>query len=125
MVKRPTLKIIGGSTSTVTPPPRKLGKHGMTLWQTIMTEYDISDSGGLEILQQICSSLDRAEQLAAEVDRDGPTILVKGAPREHPALKAELANRAFICRGLARLGLNVEAIKPVGRPGGGIGWRGE
>jgi hypothetical protein len=125
MVKKPDLKVIGGSTSTVTSPPRKLADHGLTLWRTIMTEYDISDSGGLEILQQICSSLDRAEQLAAEIDRDGPTILIKGTLREHPALKAELANRAFICRGLARLGLNVEAIKPIGRPGGGIGWRGD
>jgi hypothetical protein len=36
--------------------------------------------------------------------------------REHPAMKHELANRAFVVRTLARLGLDVEAVKPIGRP---------
>jgi hypothetical protein len=36
--------------------------------------------------------------------------------REHPGLKHELAARSFVVRTLARLGLDVEAIKPVGRP---------
>ena len=116
MVKKPTLKIVNPSTSTVTPPPRKLGEHGLTLWQTIMTEYDVSDSGGVEILCQICAAADRAEELAAQIDKDGPTILLKGVLREHPLLKGELANRAFVVRGLQRLGLNVEVVRPVGRP---------
>jgi hypothetical protein len=29
-----------------------------------------------------------------------------------------LANRQFICRTLERLGLNLEAVRPVGRPSG-------
>jgi hypothetical protein len=36
--------------------------------------------------------------------------------KEHPLLKHELAARAFVCRTLQRLGLDVEAIKPPGRP---------
>jgi hypothetical protein len=43
-----------------------------------------------------------------------------------PLLKAELANRAFAVRTLARLGLDLDPVKPVGRPPGkgfpGIGW---
>jgi hypothetical protein len=31
-------------------------------------------------------------------------------------LREELAGRAFVARTLERLGLNVEAIKPMGRP---------
>jgi hypothetical protein len=38
-------------------------------------------------------------------------------------LKHELANRAFVVRTLARLGLNFETVKPVGRPTQPIGWQ--
>jgi hypothetical protein len=115
-MKKPTLKLVKPSTSNVMSPPRTLGRHGFTLWRTIMSEYAITDSGGIEILAQVCVALDRAEQFADEIERDGPTILIKGVLREHPCAKGELANRAFICRGLQRLGLNVESIRPVGRP---------
>lgn len=123
--KLPPLTVVGSTTSAMAPP-RKLGQHGAALWDDIQTEYAITDRGGIEILWQICTTLDRAEQLANEVTRDGPCIMVKGALREHPAIKAELAARAFITRNLQRLGLNVEAVKPVGRPpSGGLGWREE
>jgi hypothetical protein len=118
MPKKPDLKLVKSPPATGTKPPRKLGEHGLTLWKTIMNEYDVSDSGGLEILAQICVAEDRAEMFAAEIERDGPTILIKGVLREHPCARGELACRAFVCRGLQRLGLNVETIKPVGRPSG-------
>jgi hypothetical protein len=36
------------------------------------------------------------------------------------------AARGFVVRTLGRLGITVEAVKTVGRPGyGGIGWTGE
>jgi hypothetical protein len=40
-----------------------------------------------------------------------------GGIKDHPALKHELANRSLVIRTLARLGLDVEAVKPLGRPG--------
>jgi hypothetical protein len=115
---KPTLKLVQSTTATTSQPPRRLGEYGSALWNTINGEYDISDSGGIEVLCQICSTLDRAESLAAEVDRDGPIIMTKHGPKEHPALRAELGCRAFVTRNLQRLGLNVEVVKPVGRPGG-------
>jgi hypothetical protein len=46
-------------------------------------------------------------------------------PKAHPALRDELALRAFITRTLQRLGLDVEPVRAgVGRPGGGVGWTG-
>jgi hypothetical protein len=118
MRKKPDLKIVKPS-STSPSPSRKLGKSGLNLWHTVQVAYEVSDVGGVEILMQVCSALDRAEEMATEIDRDGPTILVKGVLREHPCLKAELANRSFVVRGLQRLGLNYEIIKPsVGRPPG-------
>jgi hypothetical protein len=114
MTKKPVLKLVKPSTSKVPSPTH----HGRVLWDVIMSEYQINDSGGLEILQQVCNAVDRAESLAEQIDQDGETILIKGAIRSHPLLRDELANRAFICRGLQRLGLNVETVKPIGRPGG-------
>jgi hypothetical protein len=117
MAKKPTLSVVG-SAPTGTPPPRKLGAHGANLWDAVMAEYAIDDRGGIEILAQVCAALDRAEDLSALLDAAGAVIRTKTGLREHPALKAELACRAFICRNLQRLGLNLEAIKPEGRPSG-------
>ncbi len=104
--------------STGTTPPRPLGNHGQALWDAVQREYIIADAGGVEMLCQACQALDRAEGLRAQVDQDGAVFTTStGLLKDHPALKHELAARAFIVRTLARLGLDVEAVKPVGRPG--------
>ena len=117
VTKKPPLSLVG-STTTTTAPPRQLRVHGRALWDAVMSEYDINDIGGIEVLAQICSAVDRAEDLAAQVNIDGCVIMTKSGPREHPALRAELGCRAFVCRNLQRLGLNIETLKPVGRPSG-------
>jgi hypothetical protein len=123
VVKKPTLSLVQ-STPTDPAAPRTLGEPGRKLWNAVQSEYRIDDIGGTEILAQICCAADRVEQLAGQIAIDGPTIMSKTGLREHPALKAELALRAFICRNLQRLGLNLETIKPVGRPPG-PGYRGD
>jgi hypothetical protein len=50
-----------GSASTGSEPPATLGTAGAKLWRSVMSEYDIQDSGGLAILEQACSATDRAE----------------------------------------------------------------
>jgi len=113
------------STSPAHEPPRPLGEHGKALWDTVQAEYAVVDAGGIELLAQACAALDMAEACRREIDKDGPVLRLKGgALKDHPALKHELANRAFLTRCIARLGLDVEAIKPVGRPAGG-GYRGD
>jgi hypothetical protein len=105
-------------------PPRSVGSHGQSLWNRVTAEYQIEDCGGLEMLAQACQALDRAEALRGEIERDGEVLRLQGSVKDHPALKHELANRAFVVRTLARLGLNFEPVKSsVGRPGLGIGWR--
>jgi hypothetical protein len=113
--KKPQLKLVTAST---TQASRKLGVRGRALWNSINAGYDIHDSGGIEILMQACSALDRAEECSDQIDIEGPTITTKSGMREHPLLKMELQNRAFVCRSLQRLGLNIETIKPIGRPSG-------
>ena len=45
MGKKPPLKLVKPPPVTGPPPSRSLGKAGSALWSTIMSEYDISDSG--------------------------------------------------------------------------------
>src|SRR5258707_2932643 len=117
MAKNPTLP---NPAATALQPPRNLGDPGLSLWNRITSEYQIEDCGGLEMLAQACQALDRAETLRSEIERDGEVLRLQGTVRDHPALKHELANRAFVVRTLVRLGLNFEPVKPsVGRPGYG------
>jgi hypothetical protein len=84
----------------------------------VQEHYRITDSGGTEMLCQLCEAADTAASLQAEIDADGHVIRTKAGPKSHPALRDLLAARAFIVRTLARLGLDVEPIRPLGRPPG-------
>ena len=57
------------------------------------------------------------------LDRDGEVVVIRGAMRDHPGLKHEMANRSFVSKALVRLGVSFETFKrPVGRPAvGGLG----
>ena len=84
-----------------------------------MREYTITDPGGIELLQEACCALDRAEALGAAIAEDGVVVRTRsGMPKPHPALAAELSSRAFVCKQLERLGLNLESVRPIGRPPG-------
>jgi hypothetical protein len=74
-------------------------------------------------LAQACAAEDRVEALAARIDADGEVLHTRNGPKAHLALRDELAGRAFIVRTLERLGLNVETVKPVGRPCKPVGWQ--
>jgi hypothetical protein len=123
-VPKPPISIVSSSEPPITPP-RPLGTHGLSLWTSILAEYRITDRGGIELLAQACATVDRVEALRAAIDHDGEVVATRGGPKAHPALRDELAGRAFIVRTLERLGLNVEAIKSgPGRPPRPFGWTG-
>jgi hypothetical protein len=106
-------------------PPYNLTGCGLELWNKVMREYNLEDVGGLELLAQACRAAERAESLREQINSDGEVIRARGTVKDHPALKHELANRAFVCRTLARLNLDMEPVRAsVGRPGYGIGWKG-
>jgi hypothetical protein len=110
VAKHPELTIVN-PTSSISKPPTNLGPAGVALWHSIMTEYDVSDAGGRALLEQAAMAYDRAERLRIEIDRDGEIIRGRTGMREPPGLRAELAARAFICRTLQRLGINLEAVR--------------
>jgi hypothetical protein len=104
----------------VIAPSRPLGTHGQRLWDEIQAEYHIQDSGGLEVLQQLCCAADRGEELAAAIARDGALIRSgkdgDGPLRAHPAVREELACRSFVVRSLERLGISI-SVEPRRGPG--------
>jgi hypothetical protein len=123
MRKKPDLKIVKPA-DTGNNPPRALGHHGQGLWDRVLSEYDIADAAGKELLVLACQGLDRAEALREAIDRDGELLATRtGGLREHPGIKPELANRAFVAKTLIKLGLDVEPLRPgPGRPVGVHGW---
>jgi phage terminase small subunit len=125
--KKPALSVVTDQHSTGVQPPRKLDQSGRSLWNRVMSEYDISDCGGIEMMTLACEALDRIAVLRNEIEHDGAVIRTRGVIKDHPALKHIEAAEAFIVRTLSRMGLNYEAIKPsVGRPGGrASGWTGD
>ena len=123
--RKPPLAVIGASEQTWGNPPRTLDEKGRALWDRVMAEYAIQDAGGIELLLLACEATDRIYALREEIEHDGAVIRSRnGAIKEHPALRAEIAAMAFVSRTLARLGLDVEPVRPTsGRPGQGTGWR--
>jgi hypothetical protein len=119
------LKLVATAAPKVAPPPRPLGKHGAKLWESVNLEFKIDDAGGVELLLSACQALDRAESCREQIDAVGEVISTKTGIREHPLIKAELANRAFVARSIQRLGLDVEAVKAIGRPPSPLGWKGD
>lgn len=120
---KPALSVVSPET-TGGGPPRDLGQHGRKLWDEIQAAYGIADRGGCELLAQACATLDLVEALGEAITRDGAIIYGRAGPKAHPGVKDQIAGRAFIVRTLERLGLNVEAVKPVGRPSSAVGWSG-
>lgn len=117
MARKPKISLVT-STPTAEDPAAQFGEAGRQLWKTVTDEYRIDDAGGTILLEQICHAADRVAELADQIASDGSVIYVKCVPKAHPALRDELANRAFIARNLQRLGITVEQVKPVGRPAG-------
>jgi len=125
MSKQPTLKLVKPKpAATGNKPPRTLSQHGQSLWNRVTKEYDIEDVAGRELLTLARQALDRAEALREAIDSDGEMLTTRaGVYKEHPALKPELANRAFVAKMLLRLGLDVEPLRPgSGRPPSTKGW---
>ena len=79
-MKKPTLTVIGQvpQPRSDLKPPRPLGVHGAANWAAIQGDLGIRDSGGTELLMQICLAIDRLDQVAALIAQDGLMIRSRG-----------------------------------------------
>jgi phage terminase small subunit len=118
MPKQPRLHSVVAIHEPHSGAPASLGPAGREQWDNIQREYDIADSGGLAMLEQACAAWDRAAVCAERIATEGMTIETKNGLKEHPLLRAEVANRALACRLLVRLGITNEPMKAIGRPPG-------
>jgi hypothetical protein len=118
MKKKMALSLVDG---TPPQPPRKLGATGLALWNDVQRQYRIGDIGGTETLAQICLAADRVQAIADSISRDGEVLQTPRGPKANPLLRDELQGRAFIVRALKVLGLTIEDVKPIGRPGRPLG----
>jgi hypothetical protein len=122
MPRRTSPKLTVIRAPSVEQPPRspiKLGPIGQSLWDDIVSSYEFSDRASYETLAQACSAADRAERCREAIDADGEVVKVRGGGmRDHPLLKHEITARSFVCRTLARLGLDLEPVRGMGRPPG-------
>jgi hypothetical protein len=122
MPRRTSPKLTVIPAPSVEQPPRspiKLGPIGQSLWDDIVSSYEFSDRASYETLGQACAAADRAERCREQIDVDGECIKVRGGGvRDHPLLKHEIAARSFVVRTLARLGLDLEPVRGMGRPAG-------
>ena len=73
---QPPLSIMSPPASTTADPPANLGPAGLSLWRSILAQYDITDAGGLALLGQAALACDRAERLRAEIDAAGEILPV-------------------------------------------------
>jgi phage terminase small subunit len=117
---KPKLAIVGSQPASAgPPPPAHLGAIGADLWRDVVRAYEFEDRASYETLAQACAAADRAARCAEQIDKDGEMIGTKTGVRDHPLLKHELAARSFVCRTLARLGLDLEPVRSgPGRPAG-------
>ncbi len=86
MAKKPPLKLVGSSADNPGAPPATLGKAGRHQWEVIQSEYAISDSGGLALLEQICAAVDEIDDPPSpETVRDFTAVnVVDGARPQAP-----------------------------------------
>jgi len=86
-----------------------------------MSDFDIEDAAGQEILTQTCAAIDRLDEITWCIAQAGGAM-VKGQRglKVNPLLKLEATLRVFVVRSLAKLGL--EPVGDVGAPlRGGVG----
>jgi hypothetical protein len=121
--KPPALHVITSGSDATIQPAAKLGPHGLALWDGIMSEYEINDAPGIQLLLQAAHAADRADTLREQINRDGAVLRRGASIRAHPLLAHELAARSFVVRTLGKLGLNFEPVRSVGRPSSEFGWK--
>jgi hypothetical protein len=127
MKKSPELTVIGtGSGRDPREPPAGLGEAGSKLWNDLHRDYEIIDASGLEMLRQICCTVDRVAEYSATIERDGPMLKTRAGVKDHPLIRHVQTGRSFIVRSLHKLGLDIiEPRSELGRPSGGGDYRGE
>ncbi len=104
-------------TNRSAPPPH-LATPERRLWQRLVSDYSIDDSGGQAVLQVACEAAERVRGAREAITRDG--LLIDGKP--HPLLLVERDSRKLFLQAIRQLDLDTEDAGDVGRPAQLDGW---
>lgn len=108
---------------TIPAAPRPLTDRSRKLWRAVLGQYELSDAE-LAVLEQALRSLDRADQAAEVLTKEGlMTVDRYGATRSHPAVDIELRHRTTFARLIGQLGVKLPAETPGPRRGARAGRR--
>jgi phage terminase small subunit len=101
-------------------PPPHLGKDGKQIWTELVSEFGITDAGGLALVVIIGECRDRLSEAQALIKRHGAVIATTtGVLRSNPALKVEVDARNGMLAALRMLNLDIEPLRDrPGRPAG-------
>ena len=100
-------------------PPPTLSPVAASWWRKIVLEHQVDDSGGRLLLEQALQAFDRLTEARARLAKDGSFIQNRFHEiRPHPALQVERDSRAALLAALKALALDLEPLRPVGRPPG-------
>jgi hypothetical protein len=96
-------------------PPAGLSRRSRALWRDTVDEFELSASE-LFVLENGLRCLDRADEAAAVVNREGVTVLDRyGSPKAHPAVDVEVRCRAAFNAAMRQLAVKVTDDAPVRR----------
>lgn len=98
-----------------TKPPG-LGERGSTFWDTVLDTYELG-LGEVELLREVCRSLDLCDELTAQIERDGLVVRgSEGQPRANPLVTQLTAARRLLSLQIAQLQLPDEDDQVVTSP---------
>ena len=101
--KKPTIKLVDSKPTA-----------GDRFKEAVLEVYDLEDFEKTQ-LEQACLLLDRAEQAAILLERDGLILTgPRGASAAHPLIRVERQSRLAFVQAVKALHLDVEP--PLGRP---------
>lgn len=93
------------------PPVVELTGARLELWDTVRRQWKLTIADEA-LLRNACEALERAAELAAVVDRDGGSGVVRdrfGAFKPHPAINGERDFRSLAARVLQQLTARLDA----------------
>lgn len=101
-------------------PPRHLQKPGRELFKRLVSDYHITDSGGLALLTTAAESLDRMREAQAAIKEHGAVVTDRyGQLKNNPACTLERDSRNGFLAAIKALQLDIEDTKGLpGRPMG-------
>lgn len=101
------------STTGTPATPAGLDQRGRRFWSSTVADFDLSGAE-LELLAEVCRTLDNLDQLADMIGKHGATVKgSQGQPVVNPALTEARGQRAILHRLLAALQLPDEDDQPV------------